>query len=85
MGTVFYLVLLVTGKRTTVDHVVEGDVSNLFQAAGGHVQADGPVQEEGSQLKEGMEGEGGHVRLAPTVPTLLYVFLKLHPPEEGKS
>ena len=74
-----HLVFFVTGKSTTVDHVVEGDVGDLLQAAGGHVQADRPVQEEGAQLEEGVEGEGRHVRFAPTVAPLLNIFLKLHP------
>ena len=76
----FHLVFLVTGKRTTVDHVVEGDVGDLLEAAGSHVEADRPVQEEGAELEEGVEGEGRHVRLAPPVASLLYILLELHPP-----
>ena len=78
-NVLLHLVFFVTGKSTTVDHVVEGDVGDLLQAAGGHVQADRPVQEEGAQLEEGVEGEGRHVWLAPTVAPLLNIFLKLHP------
>ena len=80
--TFFHLVFLVSGKSATVDHVVEGDVGDLFEAAGGHVEADGSIQEEGAELEEGVEGESRHVRLAPTIASLLHVFLKLDPSKQ---
>ena len=78
------LVLLVTGEAATVDHIVEGDVRDLLEAAGRHVQADRAVEQQGAQLEEGVEGEGGHVGLAPPVPPLLHILLKLHPPVAGQ-
>ena len=82
--TFFHLVFLVSGKSATVDHVVEGDVGDLFEAAGGHVEADGSIQEEGAELEEGVEGESRHVWLAPTIASLLHVFLKLDPSKKDQ-
>ena len=74
------LVFLVPGEGAAVDHVVESEVGDLVEAAGGHVEADGAVEEKGPELEEGVEGEGGDVGLAPSVASLLHVLLKLDPP-----
>lgn len=37
------------------------------------------------QLKQAVQGQGGHVRFAPSLPTLFYLLLKLDPPRRGQS
>ena len=48
-----------------------------------HVQHDSASHEVAPQLKEAVQGEGGHVGLAPLVSTFLDIFLKLEPPGGG--
>ena len=79
MSRVKYLLLLVPRQRATVDHVVEGDVSDLLEAAGRHVEAHRPVEEKRPQLEERVEGEGGHVGFTPPVPSLFNILFELDP------
>ena len=71
---------LVLGDDLAVDHLVQGQVHDLLEAGGHHVQANSPRGQQRPQLKQGMEAEGGHMRLAPPVPALLHVLLELDPP-----
>ena len=73
------LLPLVVVHQLTVDHLVQGEVDDLLQGGGGHVQADGSAGQQGPQLEQGVEGERGHVRFAPPVAALLHVLLELHP------
>ena len=73
------LLPLIIVDQLAVDHLVQGEVDYLLQRGGGHVQADGPAGQQRPQLEERVEGERRHVRFAPPVPSLLHVFLELHP------
>src|SRR4029434_9472862 len=44
------------------------------------VQQDAAGLQAGAQLKQAVQGQCGHVRLAPSLPTFLHLLLKLHPP-----
>ena len=78
--SIFDQVPLVLRQLVCVDHVVQHDFENLVQVGGGHVEADGAVEEHAPQLKERVEREGGHVRLGPAASALLHLFFKLDPP-----
>ena len=73
------LLPLIIVDQLAVDHLVQGEVDNLVQGGGGHVQADRSAGQQGPQLEERVERQRGHVRLAPPVPSLLHVLLELHP------
>ena len=60
-------------------HVVESELGDVLEVGGGHVQADGPVEEHGPELEEGVKGEGRYVWLGPPVPALLHVLLEFYP------
>lgn len=53
---------------------------NLFDAVGVHVKQHAAVDDAAAQLEQAVEGESGNVRLAPPLPAVLHVFLKLQPP-----
>jgi len=78
---VFYGSLLVVAELIGVDHVVKGQLANVVQIVGRHVQADGTIQEHAPKLEERVEGQCGHVRLGPAVAALLNVLLEFDPPE----
>ncbi len=49
---VLYDGLLVVGDLVGIDHVVEDELCDVVQICGGHVQADGAVQQHRPQLEE---------------------------------
>lgn len=54
--------------------------SNLFDAVGVHVKQHAAIDNATAELKQAVEGESSNVRLAPPLPAVLHVFLKLQPP-----
>ena len=63
--------LLVEGDAAGVDHVVEHELAHGVQVVGGHVEADGAVDDEGAQLEQRVQRQRRHVRLRPPVAALL--------------
>ena len=63
--------LLVEGDGAGVDHVVQHELAHGVQVVGGHVEADGAVDDEGAQLEQRVQRQRRHVRLRPPVPALL--------------
>ena len=59
--------------------------SDLWHARGVHVEENHPRHEALAQLKEAVQGQGGHVWLRPPITTLLHILLKLDPPGVGVS
>lgn len=55
---------------------------DLWQGVALQVQEDASCLQAGPQLKQTMEGQCRHVWLAPSLPSLLHLLLKLHPPAE---
>ena len=76
---------LVLSDDAAVDHLVHGQVHDLLEAGGHHVEADSAGGQQRPQLEQRVEAERGHVRLAPPVASLLYIFLKLHPSASSKQ
>lgn len=52
----------------------------LFNAVSTHVEQHAAVDDAAAELKQTVEGKSGDVWLAPPLPTILYIFLKLQPP-----
>jgi len=48
---------------------------------GCHIQADGAVENHASQLKQGMQAQGSHVRFGPSIATFFHIFFELDPPD----
>jgi hypothetical protein len=61
-NSVFDTLFLLEGKMIGVDHGVEGQVADVLEGVGRHVEADGSVEEHAAELEERMEREGCHVR-----------------------
>ena len=53
---------------------------DVLYGVGPHVQHDGAVEDAAPQLEQTVEGQRGHVGLAPPLPTVLHILLKLQPP-----
>lgn len=53
---------------------------NLFNAVSMHVKQHAAIDDATPELKQAVERESGDVRLAPPLPAILHVFLKLQPP-----
>lgn len=53
---------------------------HLWEGRGLHIQHDGALLYARPQLEQAVQGQGGHVWFAPSLPTLLYLLLKLDPP-----
>lgn len=58
---------------------------HLWEGRSLHIQHDGALLYARPQLEQAVQGQGGHVRFAPSLPTLLYLLLKLDPPAAGQS
>lgn len=54
---------------------------DLFDGVGPHVEQHGAVRDAGTQLKQTVQRQRGHVRFTPPLTTVFYVLLKLQPPE----
>lgn len=54
---------------------------DLLDGVGPHVEQDGAVQDAGTQLKQAVQGQRGHVRFTPTLTAVFYILLELQPPE----
>ena len=63
--------LLVEGDCAGVDHVVEDELAHRVQVVGGHVEADGAVDDQRPQLEQRVQRQRRHVRLRPPVAALL--------------
>ena len=59
---IFDTLLLLKRKMIGVDHGVEGQVADVLEGVGRHVEADGSVEEHAPELNERMERKGCHVR-----------------------
>lgn len=67
-------------------HVPQAGLTHdLRQGVALQVQQDASRLQAGPQLKQAVEGQRGHVRLAPSLPSLLHLLLELHPPAETQS
>ena len=55
--------LLVEGDGAGVDHVVQHELAHRVQVVGGHVEADGAVDDERAQLEQRVQRQSRHVRL----------------------
>lgn len=55
---------------------------DLWQGAAFQVQQHGPRLQAGAELKEAVQGQCGHVGLAPALASFLHLFFKLYPPAE---
>ena len=75
--------LLVVGDDVGVDHVVEGELGDVVEVGGRHIEADGAVEKHRPELEERVQGERGHVGLGPAVAALLDILLELDPSEES--
>ena len=53
---------------------------NLFDAVSVHVKQHAAIDDAAAELKQAVEGESGDVGLAPPLPSILHVLLKLQPP-----
>lgn len=53
---------------------------DVLYTVGPHVQHDGAVEDAAAQLKQAVERQRGHVGLAPPLPAILHILLKLQPP-----
>lgn len=53
---------------------------NLFDAVSVHVEQYAAIDDATSQLKQAVEGKCCDIGLAPPLPTVLHIFLKLQPP-----
>lgn len=58
---------------------------HLWEGRGLHIQHDGALLYARPQLEQAVQRQGGHVRFAPSLPTLFYLLLKLDPPTTGQS
>lgn len=58
---------------------------HLWEGRGLHIQHDGALLYAGPELEQAVQGQGGHVRFAPSLPSLFHLFLKLDPPATGHS
>lgn len=58
---------------------------NLFDAVSMHVKQHAAIDDATAELKQAVEGEGSNVGLAPPLPAVLHVLLKLQPPTPGKD
>jgi len=65
------------GSRT--DHVIADQIGHHLQIVGLHVQHHTSVDQQATQLEEGVKGEGGHVGLRPPIATLLHILLEFDP------
>jgi len=64
-----------------MDRVPGGGLTHdLGQGGGLQVQQDGALLDAGLQLHQAVQGQRGHVGLAPAFSTLLHLLLKLDPP-----
>lgn len=62
-----------------------GLTHDLRQGVALQVEQDASRLQAGPQLKQAVEGQRGHVRLAPSLPSLLHLLFELHPPAETQS
>lgn len=58
---------------------------DLFDGVGSHVEQHGAVQDAGTQLKQTVEGQRGHVGFTPALTAVLHVLLELQPPETQRE
>lgn len=58
---------------------------HLREGGGLHIQHDGALLYAGPQLEQAVQRQGGHVRFAPSLPSLFHLLLKLDPPATGHS
>lgn len=52
---------------------------NLFNAVSVHVKQHAAIDDAAAELKQAVEGESSDVGLAPPLPSVLHIFLKLQP------
>ena len=69
------IIIVIYGTSRLTHYLGQGEALQVQQDAAG-LQA-------GPQLKQAVEGQGGDVGLAPALPSLLHLLLKLHPPRRG--
>lgn len=55
---------------------------NLFHAVGANVQQHRAVDDAAPQLREAVQGQRGHVGLAPALAAIFHILLKLQPPAD---
>lgn len=58
---------------------------NLLDAVSMHVKQHAAIYDATAELKQAVEGESGDVGLAPPLPAVLHVFLKLQPPARKRE
>lgn len=58
---------------------------NLWQRGGLQVQHDGALLDARFEFHQAVQGQRGHMRLAPAFATLLHLLLKLDPPEQVRT
>lgn len=58
---------------------------DLFNAVSVHVKQHAAIDDATPQLKQAVERESRDVRLAPPLPAVLHVFLKLEPPARRRQ
>lgn len=75
----------VVAQLVAVDHVVQGQLGDVVEVVGRHVEAHGAVEEVTAELEQRMQGQGGHVGFGPTVAALFHIFLELHPSVKKKK
>lgn len=73
----------------TINHFIDswfiGLTHNLWQRVALQVEQDASCLQAGPELKQAVEGQRGHMRLAPSFSSLLHLLLKLHPPTEMRE
>lgn len=57
---------------------------DLLNAARAHVKQHAAIDDATPQLKETVQGEGGHVGFAPPLASIFHVFFKFQPPVRGR-
>lgn len=57
---------------------------DLLNAACAHVEQHAAVDDATPQLKQTVQGEGGHVGFAPPFAPIFHVFFKFQPPVRGR-
>lgn len=57
---------------------------DLLNAACAHVKQHAAVDDAAPQLKQAVQGEGGHVGFAPPFASIFHVLFKFQPPVRGR-
>lgn len=72
--------ILYTGRQCSrTDHVIAHEIGHHLQILGLHVQHHAAIDQQATQLEQGVQGERGHVRLRPSIATLLHILLEFDP------